>query len=222
MATNMVETKEGDVWLSGDGILRFPPGGLRGLRGHDEPLDYATFGRADGLDATECSFGFPNSALTSDGKLWVATPQGLAMLDLPRLPRTNRKPVIYMTGDHSWPERPASRSRAGAATGHASRRAAIRCRRDLLSGKDSSAIPAGQRRFRMARYRPSGPRDLLQHTGWNACVSCAGVQSRRDLGSAGWFTASLSNHTSTKRPGSELARGHHRRPAPGRFLSLAA
>jgi ligand-binding sensor domain-containing protein len=76
--TEMVTTKEGDAWLSGGlGIFRFPPAGLQGLRGHDEPLDYALFGRADGLDAAGCSFGFPNTALTPDGKLWVATPQGL-------------------------------------------------------------------------------------------------------------------------------------------------
>jgi hypothetical protein len=73
----MVETKEGDAWLSGDRLYRFQPAALEGLRGHDEPLDYATFGRADGLDATECSDGSLNSALTHDGKLWVATPQGL-------------------------------------------------------------------------------------------------------------------------------------------------
>ena len=90
--TDMVETKEGDVWLSGSGIYRFQPADLLGLRGHDEPLDYKAFGRADGLDAKHYSFGFPNSALTRDGKLWVATPEGLAMLDLPHLPRTNRKP----------------------------------------------------------------------------------------------------------------------------------
>jgi signal transduction histidine kinase len=95
-ATHVVETREGDAWISGFGIDRFQPAGLQGLRGHDEPLDYAAFGRGDGLDATECSFGFPNSALTPDGKLWVATPQGLAMLDLPHLPWTNRKPAIYM------------------------------------------------------------------------------------------------------------------------------
>ena len=43
-----------------------------------------------------CSIGQPNSALTRDGKLWVATSEGLAMLDLPHLPRTNRKPAIYI------------------------------------------------------------------------------------------------------------------------------
>jgi len=94
---SMIRTKGGDFWLSGeDGIYRLPPGGLQGLRGHDEPLDYAQFGRADGLDGTDCSFAFPISALTRDGKLWVATPQGLAMLDLPRFPRTNRKPEAYL------------------------------------------------------------------------------------------------------------------------------
>ncbi len=93
---DMIDTKEGDAWLIGWGIYRFQAAGLQGLRGHDEPLDYAAFDRADGLDAIGCSIGFPNSALTRDGKLWVATPQGLAMLDLPRLPRTNRKPVVHL------------------------------------------------------------------------------------------------------------------------------
>jgi signal transduction histidine kinase/ligand-binding sensor domain-containing protein len=96
VVTGMVETKGGDAWLSGDSLYRFQPAGLQGLQGHDEQLDYATFGRADGLDATEYSDGALNSALTHDSKLWVATPQGLAMLDLSRLPRTNRKPTIYM------------------------------------------------------------------------------------------------------------------------------
>jgi signal transduction histidine kinase/ligand-binding sensor domain-containing protein len=94
--TRMVEATNGDKWLSGLGIYRFQAAGLQGLRGHDEPLDYAAFGRADGLDAAECSFGFPDSALTRDGKLWVATPQGLGMLDLSRMPRTNRKAVVYL------------------------------------------------------------------------------------------------------------------------------
>jgi len=94
--TNMVETNDGEVWLSGDSILRVPPGGLRRSRGPDEPLDYAELGIADGLASTQASVGQPNSTLTRDGRLWAATPQGLAMLDLPNLPRTNRKPAIYM------------------------------------------------------------------------------------------------------------------------------
>lgn len=94
--TNMVETEQGDLWLNGTGIFRVPPGGLQRLHRQDEPVDYAAFGRADGLTSGEASVGEPNSALTRDGKLWIATPQGLAMLDLPRLPITDRKPAIYM------------------------------------------------------------------------------------------------------------------------------
>ena len=93
---DMVETQDGDLWLSGVGIHRVPPGGLGRSRVHDDPVDYAAFGRADGLTSLQCGYGSPISALTSDGKLWVATPQGVAMLDLPRLPRTDRKPAIYM------------------------------------------------------------------------------------------------------------------------------
>jgi len=94
--TGMVETNEGDVWLSGNGILRVPPGGLGRSRRVDEPLDYAAINSTDGLASEQASAGQPNSALSRDGKLWVATPQGLAMLDLPRLPRANRRPAIYM------------------------------------------------------------------------------------------------------------------------------
>jgi signal transduction histidine kinase len=46
--------------------------------------------------STECSPRFPDLAVTSDSKLWAATLQGLAMLDLQRLPRDSRKPTIYM------------------------------------------------------------------------------------------------------------------------------
>jgi signal transduction histidine kinase/ligand-binding sensor domain-containing protein len=93
---DMVETQDGDLWLSGVGIFRVPPGGLGRSRVRDDPADYAAYGRADGLTSMQCGYGFPISALTPDGKLWVATPQGVAMLDLPRLPRTDRKPAIYM------------------------------------------------------------------------------------------------------------------------------
>jgi len=94
--THMIKTEQGEVWLNGTGILRLPLHGLEQPRGHDEPLDFAYFGLTDGMISTEGSVGNPGSAFTRDGKLWMATVQGLAMLDLPRLPRTDRKPAIYM------------------------------------------------------------------------------------------------------------------------------
>lgn len=95
-ANSMIETEQGDLWLNGSGLLRVHRAALENLRGHDEPLDLARFGVADGLISPEGSIGNPSLALTRDGKLWAATVQGLALLDISRLPKTNRKPEIYM------------------------------------------------------------------------------------------------------------------------------
>ncbi len=88
---------QGDLGFCGDGISRASADALqRWEHEQDAPPDFAHFGPTDGLLSTECGLGFPNLAVTSDGKLWAATLQGLAMLDLPRLPRNNRTPAIYM------------------------------------------------------------------------------------------------------------------------------
>ena len=93
---SMVKADNGDLWLGGITIVRVPAGGLEQRLRHDEPLDFETFGPADGMTSTQGSDGSPGSTITPDGKLWVATVEGLTMLDLPHLPRTDRKPVIYM------------------------------------------------------------------------------------------------------------------------------
>jgi signal transduction histidine kinase/ligand-binding sensor domain-containing protein len=93
---NMVETNPGELWLTGPQIFRVPAHRLELSRRPDEPLDYEVFGLEDGLATTQSPFGKPDSALTPDGKLWIATLQGLAMLDLSRLPRTDRVPEIYV------------------------------------------------------------------------------------------------------------------------------
>jgi signal transduction histidine kinase/ligand-binding sensor domain-containing protein len=93
---NMVESDRGDLWFTGPIILRVPPGGLDHPHRQDEPVDFEVFGLADGLTTTQATFGRPNSAITRDGKVWIATTQGLAILDLARLPMTDRTPAIYM------------------------------------------------------------------------------------------------------------------------------
>lgn len=95
-ATGMVETQQRELWLSGWGITWVASNALQQRPAQDEPLDYESFGVADGMASLQCTVGHPNSALTRDGKLWVATVQGLAMMDLPHLPRTARKPSIYV------------------------------------------------------------------------------------------------------------------------------
>ena len=86
-----------NLWLCGDGISRVAPGALRRWEHeHEWPQNYAHFGPGDGLVSTECSPHLPNLAVTNDGKLWAAMLGGLAMLDLRRLPRSDRKPTIYI------------------------------------------------------------------------------------------------------------------------------
>jgi signal transduction histidine kinase len=44
----------------------------------------------------ECSEGQPNIAISPDGKVWVGTLKGLAMLDLQRIQHRSRPPAIFM------------------------------------------------------------------------------------------------------------------------------
>jgi signal transduction histidine kinase/ligand-binding sensor domain-containing protein len=96
-AVDMVETKQGELWFCGGPVGRVPPGNFKNPRPHDEPLDYEAFSTTDGLAATEAAGAGPCLALARDGRLWTATPKGLAMFDLHRLPVTNEKPSIYLT-----------------------------------------------------------------------------------------------------------------------------
>ncbi len=94
----MVESRDHDFWLSGrDGIYRVAAGDLRRAElDPDSPVDYTSYGRTDGLETRECTTGQPNIAITPDDKLWVGTLKGLAMLDLRRQRKRDRKPAILM------------------------------------------------------------------------------------------------------------------------------
>lgn len=87
-----------DVWFSGgNGVFRIPAAVLKQTeRAGETPLDYTSFGRADGMISTQCSIGTPNMAVTADGKLWVSTVQGLAMFDLRHSSSDPAKPPIYV------------------------------------------------------------------------------------------------------------------------------
>jgi len=94
----MAESRDHDFWFSGrDGIYRVAAGDLKRAELYpDSPVDYTSYGPADGLATRECTTGQPNIAITPDDKLWVGTLKGLAMLDLRRQLRRNRKPAIFM------------------------------------------------------------------------------------------------------------------------------
>ena len=95
---NMAEFRDHELWFtSGHSIYRFPSArdGLSPEHRSD-PLDYTMFGRADGLNSTQCSEGKPNMVIDREGRLWVTTVQGLAMIDLQRLPHQRRRPAIFI------------------------------------------------------------------------------------------------------------------------------
>ena len=96
--SGMAESPEHDFWMSGrDGIYRVAASDLRRAElDPDSPVNYTSYGPADGLATRECTTGQPNIAITPDGKLWVGTLKGLAMLDLRRQIKQDRKPAIFM------------------------------------------------------------------------------------------------------------------------------
>lgn len=94
--TDMIETDEGDLWFSGQRIRRVPRESFAKLRASDEPFSYEPYGPADGLATSLTSDGVHTMAIGRDGKLWMATPKGLAMFDLKRLWKTDENPAIYV------------------------------------------------------------------------------------------------------------------------------
>jgi signal transduction histidine kinase/ligand-binding sensor domain-containing protein len=95
---DMAESVQHDLWFSGrNGIIRITEDKLRRtVAEQDTLLDYELFDRTDGLNSIQCSVGAPNITIAPDGKLWVATLKGLAMLDLAHLPRSGHKPEVFV------------------------------------------------------------------------------------------------------------------------------
>jgi signal transduction histidine kinase/ligand-binding sensor domain-containing protein len=96
-AYDLVETEQGELWFGGNPIGRVQPGNSMHALQRDEPLDAELFSSADGLTSGGSTPPGRSLALTPDGKLYGATPNGLAMFDLRRLQVTNTKPSIYLT-----------------------------------------------------------------------------------------------------------------------------
>ena len=121
---NAMVAISGEWWLADHfGIVRTTAQSME--RWEQDPgmqVDFATYSRADGMRSAECTDAGmgPHLASTADGRLWVATVQGLAMIDLARLPRTVDKPTVYLrdtvVGRQS--QRPADRLVLLAGTSH--------------------------------------------------------------------------------------------------------
>ena len=95
----IVESPQHELWLSSkNGILHVSPKDLSdSVNDHAFPLDYQLFDTADGLNSTQAGAGSPNIAISQDGKLWVATVKGLAMLEISKLRRPSHKPNVFIS-----------------------------------------------------------------------------------------------------------------------------
>jgi ligand-binding sensor domain-containing protein/signal transduction histidine kinase len=95
---DMAEASDHTLWFSSiNGVIRISEAELARAGNSDSPLNYEVFNRADGLNTAEASVGAPNLAMTPDGKLWIATVKGLAMIDTQHLPGTGRTPKIFIS-----------------------------------------------------------------------------------------------------------------------------
>jgi ligand-binding sensor domain-containing protein len=95
-----IQVVQQDLWIAGGtgGVVRVGAASLRSWEDkQQDPIDHTEFGRADGLLLEECANGYPNITTTKDGKLWVATLGGVAMLDLSGLPPAAGKPFEYIS-----------------------------------------------------------------------------------------------------------------------------
>ncbi len=93
---DLIEDDQGSFWISGKrGIHRVARGDLEALfAGRINRAQSLTLGARDGLLTPECSSRhYPTMAKTPDGKIWVATRNGLAVFD-PRQVRLDTQPLV--------------------------------------------------------------------------------------------------------------------------------
>ena len=96
-AYDLIETEQGELWFGSTPLSRVQPGNFTHPRTPDEPLDFEAFSTEDGLITAGTSSWSRTLALGRDGKMYAATPKGLAALDLNLLRVTHTKPTIYLT-----------------------------------------------------------------------------------------------------------------------------
>lgn len=98
-----IQVVQQDLWMAGGsgGVVRVSAPSLRNWESQQrDPVDYAEFRRADGLLSEDGAGGYPNITATKDGKLWVATMGGAAMLDLSKVDLARQaagKPFEYIS-----------------------------------------------------------------------------------------------------------------------------
>lgn len=95
-ANDVLTAGSGAEWFIGPTTFGVAPGALSIHRARDEPLDYRVLDETDGVPSGGSTDSFSSSAIDGEGRLWMGTLGGLVALDLPRMPRSDAKPPIYL------------------------------------------------------------------------------------------------------------------------------
>ena len=176
-----------DLWFCEDSLSRAAPDAFRRWSLEPgEPPDFQAFDTEDGLRARSCTAsGYPSMAITSDAKIWFATWQGVAEIDLLRLPRNTRKPAVYIEDVSVGQSHVAAGKRTDSGAGHTSRRIVFQCDRAYFAGKDPFSIPSRRGRHRLAGCGRRPQSNLYQFRPREALLSCAGLQQQWNMGPCG-------------------------------------
>lgn len=94
----IAEDDYGSLWLASDhGVLRVPIAELdRALADPAYLLRYESFDALDGLPGNPLPLAIPTIARTLDGRIWVATTNGIAYVDPLRIPKNNLPPPVQV------------------------------------------------------------------------------------------------------------------------------
>lgn len=87
-----------DLWLTSNrGLYRVPRDRvLAALNGAKSDLSGTVYGTADGMPSPECNAAFPAAILARDGRLWVATARGVAIVERRTSTRNAVEPPVHI------------------------------------------------------------------------------------------------------------------------------
>jgi signal transduction histidine kinase/ligand-binding sensor domain-containing protein/CheY-like chemotaxis protein len=88
----------GDLWLTSNrGVYRVKRDRvLAAMRGAKVDLTGIVYGTMDGMPSAECNGAFPGATSTRDGRVWVATSRGVAVIDPSTSTRNEVPPPVHV------------------------------------------------------------------------------------------------------------------------------
>lgn len=186
----LVADEDGYIWVgidSGVGIIRFHPREVDKIAANpSHHLEYALYDETDGMQSAPLTWQTGVGGVRArDGRLWVTSGPGVAIIDPRNLPRSRRPPApliqaIVADGHRIQPQRalelPARTSTVRIDYGTVSLSSASKLRfRYRLEGFEDDWVYAGQRRDTTYTKLPSGDYRFLVSTTADGQWTEAGV-----------------------------------------------